>query len=224
VRGRIQDILVVVLVAFAVFGQYQLGEARAEAEANRVRADSIAAEKVASEIAADSVWEIRFAEQSNDLQSRLAAKDDTLGALASRLDSANVRIGLLSEVTASAQGQIVSLSNRNGALADSLAKLDISGDIGGDIEDEILTGTWLVTLPQLTHTLDYSVAIPGEIVVSRTGDGRTLVTARSTTPRAELRLGQVFVDPPPPEVHYRLSYKQAGVFLGIGAVVWELLR
>ena len=216
-----------ITIGLAIFGavtQFQLGRARADAEANRVRADSIAAEKVVSEIAADSVWGVQFAEQVGNLQDELASRDDELGALASKLDSANVRIGLLTEVTASAQGQIVSLSDKNGELADSLSAMGISGEFSGQVEDDILTGRWSLLLPQLQHTLDYSVSIPGELVVSRSGDGRTIVTARSTNPRAALELGQVFVDPPTPAVTYRLSLKQAGVFMGVGAVVWELMR
>ena len=175
-----------ITIGLAIFGavtQFQLGRARADAEANRVRADSIAAEKVVSEIAADSVWGVQFAEQVGNLQDELASRDDELGALASKLDSANVRIGLLTEVTASAQGQIVSLSDKNGELADSLSAMGISGEFSGQVEDDILTGRWSLLLPQLQHTLDYSVSIPGELVV-----------------------------------------KQAGVFMGVGAVVWELMR
>ncbi len=222
--NSLQTLVVGGLLIFSAVTQWQLGQARAEAESNRVLADSIFAEKVVAEIEADSVWGVKFAEQSEDLQAQLSSRDDELGALASKLDSANVRIGLLTEVTAAAQGQIVSLSDKNGELADSLMALGISGEFGGEVKDDVLTGTWSLLLPQLEHTLDYSVSIPGELVVSKAGDGRTIVTARSTNPRASLTLGQVFVDPPPPLVSYRMSFKQATLFMGLGAVIWEVVR
>lgn len=213
------------LAVLAAVSQIQLNRARDEVEANRVRADSIAADKVAAEIAADSVWAVRYAQDVDNLQARLTAAGDTLGTLAARLDSANVRVNLLAEVAASAQGEIVSLSDRSGELSDSLAQsLELIGQLSGEFQDEIMTGSWSLWLPTMQHTLRYSVTIPGELVVSETGDGRTLVTARSTSPRAELNIGEVLVDQPPPEVRYKVSLKQASTFMGIGAIIWELVR
>jgi hypothetical protein len=221
----IERLIVGLLAAALLVTQVQLQRAEREASAQSVRADSIAADKVASEIALDSVWAVRYAQDVDGLQARLTATGDTVGTLAARLDSASVRVNLLAEVAASAQGEIVSLSDRAGVLADSLSKsLTIIGQVGGDIQDEILTGSWSLWLPTMQHTLRYSVTIPGELVISETGDGRTLVTARSTIPRARLNIGEVFVDRPAPEVEYRVSLKQAGALMGIGAVVWELMR
>lgn len=221
----IERLIVGLLAAALLVTQVQLQRAEREAATQSVRADSIAADKVASEIALDSVWAVRYAQDVDDLQARLTAAGGTVGTLAARLDSANVRADLLAEVAASAQGEIVSLSDRADALADSLSEsLTIIGQVGGDIQDEILTGSWSLWLPTMQHTLRYNVLIPAHLIVSHTGDGRTLVTARSTIPRAQLDISEVFVDRPPAEVRYRVSIKQAGAFMGIGAVLWELIR
>ena len=66
--------------------------------------------------------------------------------------------------------------------------------------------------------------VPGDLIVSVTGDGRTLITARSTHERAALNLGEIFVDPPPPVEVRRLSFTQAALFYLAGIITWEFAR
>ena len=222
---NLQWALVIVLIVFAVAQQYRIGVAQSRAEAFRVTADSIAAEAAVREIELEGAWSVRFADETERLGDLLTEGDSAQARLASRLDDANVRIGLLTEVTASATGQIESLSDANLSLLDSINSIgQVFGSWEGPVADEILTGSWGFTLPDAAHILDYSVSIPGELVVSQAGDGRTIVTARATSSLATLELGQVFVDPPPPVEVKTLSWTRALIAALLGAVGWEFVR
>ena len=222
-----RDAVIAVLLAFALFSQWQRSQAADLAEANRVRSDSIAAEALVSSMASDSTWAVRFAEHSDDLAQDLTQSGDTARArLAEELTRANVRVGLLAEVLASAQGEIISVGNRAGSLSDSLYAVSetCQGTWEGEIADGLLTGAWALSLPTAAHRLVYNVAIPGELVVAQAGDGRTIVSARSLHPSATLELGSIFVQPPPPEIQVRLSWRQAVLAALIGAAGWEIAR
>lgn len=217
---RLSGILIVGLIIFGVVSQWRLGQAKAEAERFRTVADSIAADAAIDLIQRDSVWEARLAEETDRLGDMLAARDSATRRLRDQLEDANIRVGLLSEVVASARGELVSIGER----LDSATTPVPAGTWGGDLADELLTGTWLFRLPEVEHTLDYSVTIPGELVVSETGDGRTLVLARATSERASLDIGRVFVDPPPPVVERKASLTQLLLAALGGAFAWELAR
>ena len=218
-------ILIGLLILAAGFQTLRVGWAQDLAESNRVRADSIAADAAVARLQADSTWEVRFAENTNNLNALLADGDSARQLLAGELDEANVRVGLLVEVNATARGNIISLGEQLGqAEATELTGGEATVAFQGDIDDGLLVGDWTFELPEIKHTLTYDVTVPGELVVSTTGDGRTLVTARSTHERAMLNLGQIFVDPPPPVEVRKLSFTQALIFLGAGAVGWELIR
>ncbi len=217
--------LLLVAIVIAAFSRWQLGEARDAIESARVRADSIAGEAVVEKVRADSVWSVRFAGQADDLGQDLAKRDDDLGQLATDLAGANVRIGLLAEVNASARGSIVSLSDRVGALLDAQGDtVSVEGSWGGDLDDGLLTGSWGFVLPAAEHRLSYGVTLPGEIVTSVTGDGRTIIAVRSTNPLATFVIGETFVDPPDPVEVPRLSLTRAALAFGLGVLGWELAR
>lgn len=217
---KFMTLLLVVAMVVAIAQTFRVGWAQEATEAARVRADSIAADAAIARLAADSVWEVRIADEVNDLQGILERGDSARQSLAMELDDANIRVGLLAEVNAVARGQIISLGEQMGGenLGDSATAWE------GDLDDGLLTGAWVFRLPQALHTLNYNVNVPGELIVSLTGDGRTLVTARSTHERAALNLGQVFVDPPPPVEVRRLSFTKAAMFYLAGIITWEFAR
>ncbi len=222
---KFYGLLFVIAIAAAFIQTVRVGNAQDLAERNRVRADSIAADAAIARLEADSVWEVRIATQENDLQGRLAEGDEARQRLAEELADANVRVGLLAEVNATARGNIISLGNQlSAAEATEITGDDAAVVFQGDIDDGLLAGAWRFTLPQAEHMLTYDVTVPGELVVSVTGDGRTLVTARSTHERAALSLGEIFVDPPPPVEVRRISFMQAGIAFLAGIVTWEFAR
>ena len=222
---KFYGLLFVIAIAAAFIQTVRVGQAQDLAERNRVRADSIAADAAIARLQADSVWEVRIATQEDDLQGLLASGDSARARLAEELSEANVRVGLLAEVNATARGNIISLGNQlSAAEAEEITGDPATVAFEGDIDDGLLTGAWQFLLPQAQHTLDYGVTVPGELVVSVTGDGRTLVTARSTHERASLNLGDVFVDPPPPVEVRRISFMQAGIAFLAGIVTWEFAR
>jgi hypothetical protein len=226
-RDKFYTVLFVVALAVAFVQTVRVGNAQELAERNRVRADSIAADAAIARLQADSVWEVRLATQDDDLQGRLASGDSARAGLAAELAEANVRVGLLAEVNATARGNIVSLGAQLSAAEAEARGLEADSAtvaFGGDLDDGLLVGSWTFTLPRAEHMLAYDVSVPGELVVSLTGDGRTLVTARSTHERAALRLGEIFVDPPPPVEVRRLSFMQAGIAFLAGIVTWEFAR
>jgi hypothetical protein len=222
---KFYGLLFVIAIAAAFIQTVRVGNAQDLAERNRVRADSIMADAAIARLQADSVWEVRIATQDDDLQGRLASGDSARARLAEELAEANVRVGLLAEVNATARGNIISLGTQlSAAEAEAITGDEATVAFEGDIDDGLLTGAWQFLLPQAQHTLDYDVTVPGELVVSVTGDGRTLVTARSTHERAALNLGDVFVDPPPPVEVRRLSFTKAALFYLAGIVTWEFAR
>ncbi len=226
-RDKFYTVLFVVALAVAFVQTVRVGNAQELAERNRVRADSIAADAAIARLAADSVWEVRLAVQDDDLSGRLAAGDSARQGLAAELAEANVRVGLLAEVNATARGNIISLGTQLSAAEAEARGLETDSAtvaFGGDIDDGLLSGAWTFTLPRAEHMLTYDVMVPGELVVSLTGDGRTLVTARSTHERAALLLGEIFVDPPPPVEVRKISFMQAGIAFLAGIITWEFAR
>ena len=224
-RDKFYTVLFVVALAVAFVQTVRVGNAQDLAERNRVRADSIAADAAIARLAADSVWEVRLAVQDDDLSGRLAAGDSARQGLAAELAEANVRVGLLAEVNATARGNIISLGEQlSAAEATEITGDSASVAFRGDLDDGLLVGAWTFTLPRAEHMLTYDVTVPGELVVSLTGDGRTLVTARSTHERAALRLGEIFVDPPPPVEVRKISFMQAGIAFLAGIITWEFAR
>lgn len=222
-----QNIFVAALLGFSIFSQWQVGQARDATKKARVRGDSIAAEAVVAAFAQDSTWEVRFAAQSDDLGRSFEESGDTARARLGRdLKAANVRIDLLAEVVASARGEVISVGNRAGTLSDSLSQTieTCEGAWEGKIDDGLLRALWGFTLPEVQHTLNYRVEIPGEIVVSTAGDGRTIVSAKSNHPQASFQLDSVLVDPPPPVIEVRLSKRDAVIALILGAFGWEIAR
>ncbi len=224
---KFYGLLFVIAIAVAFVQTIRVGNAQELAERNRVRADSIAADAAIARLQADSVWEVRIATQEDDLQGLLAQGDEARQRLAEELGEANVRVGLLAEVNATARGNIISLGTQLSAAEAEARGLETDSAtvaFGGDIDDGLLEGSWTFTLPRAEHMLAYDVTVPGELVVSLTGDGRTLVTARSTHERASLNLGDVFVDPPPPVEVRRISFMQAGIAFLAGIITWEFAR
>lgn len=219
------QMLIVGLIVFGVVQQFRIGQAHAATEAARVRGDSIAAERLVAEFANDSAWTVRFAEHAEDLGQMIVDGDMARARLAGELQAANVRIGLLAEVSASARGEIITLSDRAGLFADSVNALgEVVDSWRGQLDDGLLTGSWSFTLPEAQHVLAYTCTVPGELIVGESGDGRTIVSARATHPRASLDLGELLFDPPDPVVLVKLSKTQALVALLIGAVGWEFAR
>ena len=224
-RDNFFTLIFIVALAVAFVQTVRVGNAQELAERNRVRADSIAADAAIARLAADSVWEVRLAVQDDDLSGRLASGDSARQVLAAELADANVRVGLLAEVNATARGQIISLGTQlSAAEAEEITGDPATVAFQGDIDDGLLVGAWQFTLPRAEHMLTYDVTVPGELVVSVTGDGRTLVTARSTHERAALGLGEIFVDPPPPVEVRRISFTQGLIAFLAGIVTWEFAR
>ncbi len=224
---KLVGILLVIAVVAAFIQTVRVGNAQDLAERNRVRADSIAADAAIARLEADSVWEVRLATQDDNLQGRLASGDSARQVLAAELAEANVRVGLLAEVNATARGNIISLGTQLSAAEAEARGLETDSAtvaFGGDLDDGLLSGSWSFILPRAEHMLTYDVTVPGELVVSQTGDGRTLVTARSTHERAALRLGEIFVDPPPPVEVRRISFTQGLIAFLAGVITWEFAR
>ncbi len=223
----IQNVLMGLMIVGLIFQGFRVGQAQELAESYRIKADSIAAEALVDAFASDSTWDVQFATQADDLAQQFLESGDTARVrLGNELADANVRIGFLTTVLASAQGEVISVGNRVGALSDELSETTevCGGTWAGEIDDGLLTASWGFVLPAIQHTLNYSVEIPGEIVQADAGDGRTIVSARATHPRASLALESIYVDPPDPIVEVKLSKKQAVVAFFLGVIGWEVAR
>ena len=218
---RIAAVIVLVIVMVT---QWQLVATRERLARADTRADSIAADAAIDAIRRDSAWSATVASTERDLAQAISERDSTSAALVARLDDARIRIAMLTDLSARAQGEVESLAQRARLLTDSLAALaDTVQRWEGEIDDGLLRATWRFDLPPARHTLTYGVTIPGELIVSETGDGRTVVLARSTHPRASLDIGEVVVSEPAKDeqpVAWR-RYLWAAL---AGAIAWEMAR
>jgi len=208
-RTRLEIVAAIVVVAgwFVLSMKLQASE-RARHSAERVR-DSLAIEAVAQEAMADG-WEVRFGELDRDLRDRLAGRDSVTLRLAKSLDRANAQVRSLVDIVATLEDSLASVG---------APEIDADGSVvawAGNVEDGLLTGSWRFAPPELA--LRYSVAVPLEIVTSEGGDGRWLVTARATDPRASAQVEGFWFAPPPPVQIARCTLPQVARWLGIGVV------
>lgn len=219
-----ERIAAVVLLVIVMVTQWQLVATREHLARADTRADSIAADAAIDAIRRDSAWSATVASTERDLAQAISERDSTSAALVARLDDAGIRIAMLTDLSARAQGEVESLARRARVLTDSLAALaDTVERWEGEIDDGLLRATWRFDLPPARHTLTYGVTIPGELVVSETGDGRTVVLARSTHPRASLDIGEVVVSEPA-EFEQPVAWRRyLWAALG-GAIAWEIAR
>jgi hypothetical protein len=220
----VERIAAVVVLVVVMVTQWQLVATRERLARAETRADSIAADAAIDAIRRDSVWSATVASTERDLAQAISERDSTSAALVARLDDAGIRIAMLTALSARAQGEVESLAQRSTVLTDSLTALaDTVKSWEGEIDDGLLTATWRFDLPPARHTLTYGVTIPGELVVSETGDGRTVVLARSTHPRASLDIGEVVVSEPE-KYEQPVAWRRYLWAALAGAIAWEMAR
>lgn len=221
---RSQIIATFVLLATVMVMQWQLFETRERLASADTRADSIAADAAIEAIRRDSAFSATLAVTKRDLALAIGERDSTSAALVARLDDANIRIAMLTDLSATAQGAVESLAQRATVLTDSLAAVaDTVHRWEGKLDDGLLRAAWRFDLPPARHTLTYAVTIPGELVVSETGDGRTVVLARSTHPRASLDIGEVVVSEPSKQ-EQPIAWRRYLWSALAGAIAWEMAR
>ena len=219
-----ERIAAVVLVVILMVTQWQLVATRDRLARADTRADSIAADAAIDAIRRDNAWGAAVASTRRDLAQAISERDSTSAALVARLDDANIRIAMLTDLSATAKGEVESLAQRATVLTDSLAALaDTVERWEGEIDDGLLMATWRFDLPPARHTMTYGVTIPGELVVSETGDGRTVVLARSTHPRASLDIGEVVVSEPSKQ-EQPIAWRRYLWSALAGAIAWEMAR
>lgn len=219
-----ERIAAVVLVVILMVTQWQLVATRDRLARADTRADSIAADAAIDAIRRDNAWGAAVASTRRDLAQAISDRDSTSAALVARLDDANIRIAMLTDLSATAKGEVESLAQRATVLTDSLAALaDTVERWEGEIDDGLLMATWRFDLPPARHTMTYGVTIPGELVVSETGDGRTVVLARSTHPRASLDIGEVVVSEPSKQ-EQPIAWRRYLWSALAGAIAWEMAR
>jgi hypothetical protein len=220
----VERIAAVVLLVVVMVTQWQLVATRERLARADTRADSIAADAAIDAIRRDSAWSATVASTRRDLAQAISERDSTSAALVARLDDAGIQIAMLTDLSARAQGEVESLAQRATVLTDSLTALaDTVERWEGEIDDGLLTATWRFDLPPARHTLTYGVTIPGELVVSETGDGRTVVLARSTHPRASLDIGEVVVSEPE-KYEQPVAWRRYLWAALAGAIAWEMAR
>lgn len=219
-----ERIAAVALLVVVMVTQWQLVATRERLARADTRADSIAADAAIDAIRRDDVWSASIASTQRDLAQAISERDSTSAALVARLDDANIRIAMLTDLSATARGEVESLAQQATMLTDSLAALaDTVERWEGEINDGLLRATWRFDLPPARHTLTYGVTIPGELVVSETGDGRTVVLARSTHPRASLDIGEVVVSEPA-KYEQPVAWRRYLWAALAGAIAWEMAR
>lgn len=157
-------------------------------------ADSLAAEAAAQRARADG-WETKFGREVPDLYELLGQRDSALARLARDYQASRLEVRSYATLAAEAQGQVES----QGQVVEEVEE-ELEADFGGNFDDGYLYADWLVRMPQRLFNMDYTTRYGVELISAETGDGRTLVTARTTHPNAQVEVESLYVDPPPPEV------------------------
>lgn len=204
-RLELAAIVVALLALGWLWTRLEAAESR-EAAAAHAR-DSLLVEEAAERARADG-WIAQFGEETERLGKILGRRDSIAAALRESLERANARILSLTNVIATLEDSVTSLASRVDTTE--------AGEVAyrGGIADGLLTGTWRFLPPELS--LAYSVSVPLEIVTSEGGDGRWLVTARATDPRASVAVDGFWFDPPPPVQVARCTLRQTAWRVGIG--------
>lgn len=149
------------------------------------------------------------------LDSLTAAGDSQVATLRDDLQASRVRIEQLTGLVATLRGEIQSQATET--------ETDSTGTVtryAGDFEDGPLEGVWTFHVEQELMELIWRAQIRAELLSSRTGDGRTMVFARSPDPRVELEVDRLFLDPQEPVVEQTgLSWYWIPVaaLVGVGA-------
>lgn len=206
-RTRLEIIAVVLAMLAVGWLSWRLEAAERATDAAARTRDSLLIEEAAERARADG-WETRFGEETERLDNLLGERDRIADALRESLRQANARILSLTDVVATLKDSL-----RSVATAVDTTEAGVVSYAGG-IADGLLTGTWRFLPPELA--LAYSVSVPLEIVTSEGGDGRWLVTARATDPRASVEVSGFWFDPPPPVQVQRCTVGQTLRRVGIG--------
>lgn len=218
---KIGDILLGCLLLFGTVQTYRVSAANARADREAMRGDSLAVEIAAARI--DSAgFDVRFSTVTDSLGALLLERDTAYAVVVRELTTARARIRDLLDVNAGASGTV----GGTGTMVDTVfapappevAEMIESSEWRGEVDDGLLSGLWSFRLPSASFRLDYDVDIPGEIVLSQGGDGRTLVSARALDPRARLTIENAVVQPLPPVVERRTSWTERFISFGLGAL------
>ncbi len=185
------------VAALTLFGAGQSWHVkRLEAEVASVAhaRDSLLIDNAAEAARADG-WATRFADTTRSIAGLLAAQDSQARALSRSLEAAHAHETMLAELVAGLKDSLTSVASSVDTIAGGQVRYS------GALDDGLLTGSWRFLAPALS--LDYSARVPIQIVTSRGGDGRWLITARATDPRASVEVQQAVINPPPPVIERR---------------------
>ena len=200
------------VIAFGLFAVALVFLLFARAEARDLRALKIEAEHTRDSLAANAAgerarangWQTLFAEADPEgLQEALDAKSDTLKTLAADLAASGVRVESLLEVVGTLGDSLTSLATDVVFAEGEEGQPPTVVRFSGKIDEPPLRASWTCGVPNRDLDFSYLATITGELVSSRTGDGRITVFARATSPNTMLELGDLFFDPPAPQIQVR---------------------
>ena len=193
---------------------HKLEQAHIEATTQR---DSLAAEAAAARAEAQG-WSVQFATATEQLWKQIASREESLAALTEDFRASGIRITRLTSIVASLEGQISS-AGTPAAVPDSETD-PVPPSWSGEADDGVLRLSWTFWRFAPRLTMDYGVVVPIELIEGESGDGRTLVLARTRVPNATLTFEELLVDRQPPivvehcSVGTRLKWGLGG--LGVG--------
>ena len=214
-RTRIEVAVAVFLLAWVALSGLKVRQARAALLSAENTRDSLAIEAAANRAEADG-WATTFAQETENLQALIADRDEQARALTESLRTAYAQVRSLTDVVATLTDSLTSV----GEVSDTSATGEVT--YRGQIADGLLTASWAFLAPSLD--MSYAVMLPLEIVTSEGGDGRTLVTARATDPRASVTVEGFWVQKPEPVVLQRCGIIQTAKRVGLGALLGAIAR
>lgn len=220
-RNPLAVVLGILTIIIAVWGGntwWQLRELRRVHEEVTTERDSLAAEAAAARAEALG-WKVQFATATTDLWKLIASRDADLKALAKDFRASGIQITRLTSMVASLQGQISS-AGTPAAVPDSETDT-IPASWSGEADDGVLRLSWTFFRMDPRLTMDYGLTVPLELIEGESGDGRTLVLARTSIPNATLTFEELLVDRPPPvvvehcSIGTRARYAAGGGLVGL---------
>lgn len=206
--SRTLGIVIVLLLGYIGYAEWDRGVVAQQRDAAERERDRLAMEAATMRQSLNG-WTIRYAQEVGSLQADLMERDSALAELARDYTQARAELSTYMSLVAELERDTVGLA---GTVAGPAERPDSAF---GTLRDAVMDAEWVFHYPGATLDFRYGLTIPLELVTAVSGDGSTVVSARSSVPGLALTVDELLVEPSPPEQVYRTPWLRS---IGIGAI------
>lgn len=206
--NRTLGLVIVILIGYIGYAEWDRGLVAQQRDAAERERDRLAMEAATMRQSLNG-WTVRYARDISDMQAELMQRDTALAELARDYTQARAELSTYMSLVAQLERDTVGLA---GTVAGPTERPDSAF---GTLRDEVMDARWVFHYPGATLDFSYGLTIPLELVTAVSGDGSTVVSARSSVPGLSLTVAELLVEPSPPEQVYRTPWLRS---IGIGAI------